>query len=323
MDKARLQAIINAAFHVPVTVSTRKRRKERFMLKVNCLVLILCVSISFTRIETVCAKDQDSAAEKVIAEHLKSIGNAEVLAAIKSRAFVGTSSVDFIQGMSGNMSGNAMFVSEGKKLAIVMKYGDLNYPGEYFAFDGKDVSVGYMSPGQKSPLADFLFRNNGLIKEGLLGGVLSGAWPLLDLKNNQVELKQRETTVEGRRLYEIEYIPKNRLGSLTVKMYFDPDTFHHVRTDYRMRIRDDMSGSPGGPSGGRFILREGLPDSIYVLIEKFDDFKKVGDLTLPQSYSIDYSVEGQGHTFVAKWNLKSGQWDLNKAYDERIFKAQK
>jgi hypothetical protein len=299
--------------------------KKGLVLKANwpALALILCVSICITRFESGFAKDQDSAGEQVITGHLKSIGSPEALAGIKSRAFVGTSSVDLIQGMSGNMSGNAMFVSDGKKLAIVMKYGDLNYPGEYFAFDGKDVSVGYMSPGQKSPLADFLFRNNGLIKEGLLGGVLSGAWPLLDLKSNQVELKQREATVEGRRLYEIEYIPKNRLTSMKIKMYFDPETFHHVRTEYRMRIRDDMSASPGDPSSGRFILREGLPDSIYVFIEKFDEFKKVGDLTLPQSYLIDYSVEGQGHTFVAKWNLRAGQWDFNKDYDERIFKAQK
>ncbi len=287
------------------------------------MALILCVSLSINRSINGFAKDQGLTAEQVVAGHLKIIGSPEVLAAIKSRAFVGTSSVDFIQGMSGNMSGTSMFVSEGKKLAIVLKYADLNYPGEYFAYDGKDVSVGYMSPGQKSPIADFLFRNNGLIKEGLLGGVLSGAWPLLDLKNRQVELKCRETSVDGRRLYEIEYIPKNRLADMKIKMYFDPDTFHHVRTEYQMRIRDDMSASPGGPSSGGFILREGLPDSIYVLIENFSDFKKAGEMILPHSYTIDYSVEGQGHTFIAKWNVKAGQWDFSRTYDERIFKAQK
>jgi Tfp pilus assembly protein PilF len=57
--------------------------------------------------------------------------------------------------------------------------------------------------------------------------------------------------VEGCRLYEIEYIPKNRLADMKIKMYFDPDTFHHARTEYRMRIRDDMSASPGDPSSGR------------------------------------------------------------------------
>jgi hypothetical protein len=295
------------------------------VLKINslALALLLSISVNLTRSKSGFAKDQDSTVEKIMAEHLKSIGSPEALAAIKSRAFVGTSSVDFIQGMSGSMRGTSMFVSEGKKLAIVLKYPDLNYPGEYFAYDGKDVSVGYMSPGQKSPIADFLFRNNGLIKEGLLGGVLSDAWPLLDFKNKQIDLKYRDTSVEGRRLHEIEYIPRNRLAGMKIKMYFDTDTFHHVRTEYTLRIRDDMSASPGDPSNGRFILREGLPDSIYVLIENFGDFKKAGELMLPHSYSIDYSVEGQGHTFVAKWNVKASQWDFNKAYDERIFKAQK
>ncbi len=59
-------------------------------------------------------------------------------------------------------------------------------------------------------------------------------------------------------------------------------------------------------------LQQGLPDSIYVLIEKFDDFKKVGAMTLPHSYTMDYSVEGQGHTFIAKWTMKAVQWAFNR-----------
>ncbi len=80
-----------------------------------------------------------------------------------------------------------MCVSDGKKLAIVLKYSDINYPGEYFAYNGKDVSVGHISPGQKSPLADFLFRYNGIMKEGLLGGVFSTGWPLLNLQEKPVD----------------------------------------------------------------------------------------------------------------------------------------
>jgi len=135
-----------------------------------------------------------------------------------------------------------MCVADGKKLAIVLKYGDLNYPGEYFAYDGKDVSVGHISPGQRSPLADFLFRHKGIMKEGLLGGVFSIGWPLLNLKEKQVELEYRETTIDGRRLHEIEYRPKDSLRDMKIKLYFDQETNRHVRTEYRVRVRDDMSG---------------------------------------------------------------------------------
>jgi hypothetical protein len=296
------------------------------MSKINWFVLIvgLCISPGFDQSDTGFA--QDLTVDKVVAEHLKSIGSPAVLSGIKSRAFVGTTSANFIQGGSGSMTGTSMFVSEGKKLGIVLKYGDINYPGEYFAFDGKDVSVGEISPGRRSPLADFLFRYNGLVKEGLMGGALAGSWPLLNLRERQADLKYRKATVDGRRMHEIEYRPKQGLKDVKINLFFDPDTFHHARTEYRVRIQDDMSASDMPASGqpsGKFVLHDGVQDSFYELVEKFDDFKKVGEMVLPQSYTIEYSVEGQGSTFVAKWNLSATQWDFNKTYDERIFKAQK
>ncbi len=66
-----------------------------------------------------------------------------------------------------------------------------------------------------------------------------------------------------------------------------------------------------------------MPESIYVLIEKFDDFQEESGLVLPHSYTLDYSLEGQGTSFVAKWNMKFSQAQFNKEYNEKIFKAQK
>ncbi len=309
------------------------------MSKIGCFILmtILCLLLGIFPVKSISAQKQNLTVDELLAEHVKSIGSPAAIAEIKSRALVGTASVNFIQGAHGSMNGTSMVVSEGNKLGIVMKYSDINYPGEYFAFDGKDVSVGYISPGQRSPVADFLFRYNGLFKEGLMGGILSGAWPLLDLKQKNADLKYRETTVEGRRLHEIEYQPKQTLRDMKIRMYFEPESCRHVRTEYQVRIRDDMSAAPaggqtrsgrfqtpGGDSGSGFeTLRQGLPDSIYVLVEKFDDFKKVGGLILPHSYTIHYSVEGQGGSFIAEWTMKAQQWAFNKSYDERIFKAQK
>jgi hypothetical protein len=264
------------------------------------------------------------------------MGSPAALAALKSMLFVGTTSVEFIQGASGSMNGTSMCVSDGNKLGIVLKYGDINYPGEYFAYDGKDVSVGHISPGQRSPLADFLFRYNGIMKEGLLGGVFSDGWPLLNLQEKQVQLTYRETKIDGRGVHEIEYRPKQSLRDMKVKLYFDLETYRHVRTEYRVRVRDDMTAAPGGSGTrvGRFqepndsttgfqTLQQGLPDSIYVLTEKFDDFRKIGVMTLPHDYTLDYSVEGQGHSFIGKWTMKASQWAFNRTYDEAIFIAQK
>ena len=275
-------------------------------------------------------------AEQVIAEHVQSIGSPEALASLKTLAFVGTTSVDFIQGMYGKMNGQSMMVSDGKKVSIVLKFGDINYPGEYFAYDGNEVSVGHINPLQRSPVADFIFQHNGIMKDGLLGGVLSRAWPLLNFQEDQAWLKYDDVKIDDRHLHEIEYKPKKSLRDVKIKLYFDWETFHHVRTEYRVRVRDDMSASPGGAGSrtGSFerggtvddgfrALSQGLPDSIYVLVEKFDDFKKIGAMTFPHSYTIDYSVEGQGHTFIGKWILTADQWAFNRTYDDKIFVAQK
>jgi hypothetical protein len=296
---------------------------------------ILCHSLSVSLIGYGFAKDRVPP-EQVVAIHLKAVGSPQALAALKTLAFVGTTSVDFIQGMYGSMNGTSMYVSDGSKQAIVLKYGDINYPGEYFAYDGKDVSVGYINPGQRSPLADFLFRYNGIMKEGLLGGVFSQGWPLLNLQEKQVELRYREATIDGRRLHEIEYRPKQSLRDMKIRLYFDLETYRHVRTEYRVQVRDDMSAAPGGgrtrtgnfqeadqDPDGFATLHGGLPDSIYVLTEKFDDFKKVGAMTLPHVYTMDFSIEGQGHAFIGKWTMKAVQWVFNRTYDRKIFVAQK
>jgi hypothetical protein len=283
--------------------------------------LVFCTSLSADWKDSVFANDQVTP-EQIVAAHIISIGSPEALAELKTLAFVGRTSVDFIQGVYGNMTGTSMLVSDGKKLGIVLKYGDINYRGEYFAFDEKDVSVGYIDPLQRSPLADFIFRYNGIMKEGLLGGVLSRAWPLLNLQQHPASLKCRKTTIDGRPLHEIEYRPKKSLREVKIKLYFDLQTYRHVRTEYRIRIRDDMSVGRGG-GGGFDVLHQGLPDSIYVLVENFDDFKRVGAMTLPHSYTIYFSVEGQGHTFIGKWTLTAKQWAFNRTYDDRIFVAQK
>ncbi len=293
------------------------------MSKIHCFILAVVVFSTLGVAGSGFAGDQELTPDQVVDEHLKSLGRPDVRAATRSTGSVGTATANFIQGASGSMSGTSMFVSEGHNLAIALKYGDINYPGEYIAFDGKDVSVGHIHPGQRSPMGDFLFRYNGLIKEGLMGGVLSQAWPLMNLKEKQPLLKCRMATVEGRRLHEIEYRPKQGLGEMKIKLYFEPETFRHVRTEYSVRIRDDMSIGPGGPPvEGAFPLRDGLPDSIYNFVEKFDDFKKVGLTVLPHSYTLYYSVEGHG-AFIGEWKMQANEWIFNRDYDPKIFKAQK
>ncbi len=315
---------------------------------VGLTALLGCLCLALTSPAILNSKDQVLNPEALVAEHLKSLGKPESVATIKSRLLFGDTSVDFIQGARGNLGGGQfIFASEGPRLGIVMKYGDINYPGEYFAFDGQEVTVGYVSPGQRSPVADFIFRYNSIVKEGFLGGVLSVSWPLLDIAKNQPSFKYSPGTLDGHPVHELEYRPQKSTGNLSIKLYFDEKTFRHIRTEYSVRIKNDLtamrrSSVPGrvpddapaptgaGPqqrsidgSAGPTVF-ESAPDSIYLLVEKFDNFSDVGGLTLPFSYTLEYSVEGHGSSFLARWRMKSnGTVTNNGQISPEFFRAQK
>lgn len=218
------------------------------MVKRGCLLLLafaLCLSLSLTRSQRSFAKDKEITPEELVAAHLKSIGNPEFLASIKNRGMSGKASVEFIQGGTGTMAGQSVMLSEGSSLGIILKYGALDYPGEYFAFNGAEVTVANISPGQRSPLGDFVYRYSAVMKEGLLGGVLSLGWPLLDVEKRKPSLKYSQAKVEGRTLHEIDYYPKEGMNGVKVKLFFEPDTFRHVRTEYTLKIRGEQALQAG------------------------------------------------------------------------------
>ncbi|MBN2243438.1 MAG: hypothetical protein JW793_12190 [Acidobacteria bacterium] len=310
---------------------------------------ILC--LSFPVCESGAASPQDGAVTPIelIDKHIRSIGRPETLAAIRSRGISGKAGVRFILGATGNLEmGDFMYVSEGSKTGLRMVFDDINYPGEHFTFDGSDVSVAYITPGQRSPLADFIFRHHSIMKEGLLGGVLNTAWPLLDMEKNRSGVKLTESEVEGRLLYELEYgTPGKRPGFMTVSLFFDMQSFRHLRTEYKVNIAndltaarkiltgDDLSLSKAMDSAGDSIFIAGEPgrmtekptimdslaDSKYLLVERFDNFSNVGGVILPESYSIDYSLEGQGVTFIGKWEIRAEFYTNNGTIDQSFFQA--
>jgi hypothetical protein len=289
---------------------------------------------------TAYSKDAEPDIEDVIQGNIKSMGSPETVEGITIRGIGGTALVEFIQGGTGRMQGQAMFLSEKKRLGIVMKFGATDYPGEYFAFDGKKVMANQISPGQRSPLADFIYRYGALVKEGVLGGVLSLNWPLLDLKNAKSVLKYKGIEkIDGKELYEVEYnLSDRKLNNLKIKLYFEQGTFRHVRTEYSLSVRGEMglqanavvieSGMPSSTSdlssGGSVragSIQDIVPDSHYILIEKFSDFKEVDGLTLPHRYDLEYSLEGQGSSFLANWTILASQFMHTGKVDESFYKA--
>jgi hypothetical protein len=282
--------------------------------------VIMCLCFAVARSEKTFAKDKKLTPQEVVSRHVQSIGSSEILAAVKSRAFSGSASVQFISGDIGLIGGQCEFVSEEQKQGFFFRYNALEYPQEHFAFDGRDVTISYISPGRRSPLGDFLNRFDNLIKEGLMGGALSVNWPLLNLEPKRAKkMKYKKRKIDDRELHEIEYRLRKSMGDMKVKLYFDLDTFHHVKTEYRVSIRQQGSMRP---------ITEGIhrdsvdSDTYYVLLEEYGDFREVDGMTLPHHYSIHYSREGGSGTFMALWKVEVIQWAHNGPINPQFYTVQ-
>jgi hypothetical protein len=286
------------------------------MLRRNSIVLsatLLCLALHFGLSDYLLAKDEITP-EQLVAEHLKSLGTPEALAQIKSRNISGITTLKFITGGTAQMAGTAQWVSEKGKMGIIMQFGATDYPGEHFAYDGKDVMVNYIKTGgERSPLGNFLLTYDGIMRNGLLGGVLYTDWPLLNVQESKPKMKIKKRKVEDRELLEVEYMPKKSMEDVKVKLYFDPVTYQHVMTEYRL-VKVSM---------GQSLSAKAESTDKYLLTEKFEDFKAVDGIALPFKYSLNYQYEGFSSLTVL-YTIDAQKIGHNAAnIDPRFYSAQK
>ena len=136
------------------------------------------------------AQAADVKAEDIVAKHLDSIGTAEARAAIKSRAVQGSLRFKVLVGGGGEVAGTWGRVSEQRKSKFVMKFGNGDWWGEQFVFNGDKTSFAAATASHvPSVFAKFVNSQDFIVKEGLLGGELSTAWALQNLDGNRVKIE--------------------------------------------------------------------------------------------------------------------------------------
>jgi len=253
--------------------------------------------------------------EELVAKHLGAIGAPQALAAVRTRAISGIARAVGRVGGQGQIIGRGNILSEGRMIRIGMNFNQLEYPGEQFAFDGDKVTVGQVQPGRRSALSSFFYTYDALLKEGLLGGATTTAWALLDVAGRQPKLDYAGLKkIQGKQLHEVKYKAKKSMGDLTAALYFDPEDFRHVFSQYRLVIPAAMGRTPTESSGQR--------ETIYTIQESFSDFQVVDDLTLPHSYKLTLTIEGQSNTFLGDWFFTVEQVLHNQPLDSKFFVVQ-
>lgn len=291
--------------------------------KTNTAIAVLALICStFGLLGVAAGANPVTNADELVGQHLDSIANAKVRGEIKTLVVKGSVHYSILVGGAGTLDGKAFLVSEGKKLQFMMKLPNNEYRGEQFIFDGDKDKVAFSTAQQsRSAFGNFVFGQDAVIREGLLGGVLSTAWPLANLNDRKAKLTfEGLKKMDGRDLYSTRYKP-HKGSDLEITLYFDPQDFHHVETVYTYSLGEGFS-SVAGPGAAAETSKAGQQQTRYRLQEKFSDFKTVDGVSLPTHYNIQFSQELQsGRTIVNEWDLKDLDVSRSTPVDARNFEV--
>lgn len=264
-------------------------------IKLSAVVLLYALSIAAIRA-------QDLKPEEILARHMDSIGAKEKRDAVKNRMVLGTS--EFASKLpSRKTAGKGIIVSEPNNLFFVTSFASQEYPFEKIGYFGNKISLPFITAGTRSPLGAFINDHNKILSEGLFTGSISSTWNLLDPQKKGKFTSGGTKKIDGRKTYLLNYYSGDSSTEFTVKMYFDAETFQHVRTEYRHTIAGKQAtfGVLGETSGVEIAMTE-----------EFADFKDENGLTLPHLYKIKYLTSSSSGTYEYNWGLNILQYLFNQ-----------
>lgn len=279
--------------------------KKFSFAQLGWLCVVLCLSMI--------ASAQKLKPEEIVAKHLESIGTGEARSAAKSRLVVGSAVVTFVTQKNQKAAGRIVLASSGEKNFLGLNLNAMDYPGEKFSFDGAKAKVATVISGQRSLFGNFVGSNDILLKDSLIGGALFSSWALNDLQRNKAKLSYDGTKkIDGREHYVLGYSSKNA-GDLDISLYFDKESFRHVRTEYRRTSSAGIGVSPDQSSG--------FSETRLKIVEDYSQFNTVKGVTLPFSYKLNYSIAGQRGTTEVEWAYFLEDFSFNQNFDTNAFDA--
>ena len=250
-------------------------------------------------------------ADEIIAKHLSSIGSAEKRALLKTLMAVGDVKVDYITPKDPPTFGRVVIASEGVKSIFWMRFDAMNYPHEKLIFDGTRADVALVWGGNRSVLGNFLQANSSIISQGLISGTLATSWNLLAAAERGAKITSSGSKkIDGKEAYALAIIPKGG-SDLDIKMYFDQQTFQHLRTEYS-RVSSASPGRTIDASARQYETR-------FKITEDFSDHQNYEGLTIPRKYRLHYSVSGQNGTNEFVWTCNFSEFAINQALGPETF----
>ncbi|MDQ3748103.1 MAG: hypothetical protein M3367_03655 [Acidobacteriota bacterium] len=267
--------------------------------------LLACVAILFALcvLANIEIKADEPKPEEIIAKHLDSIGTKEKRDAVKNRIAAGVSQFES-KLPTRKAAGKAVIVSDAKNLFFVTSFNSQEYPFEKIGFFAGKVSLPFVTAGKKSPLGAFIADHNNILSEGLFTGSISTTWSLLNPQIKKEKFRSAGTKkIDGRKVYALNYYTGAGSVEFTIKLYFDSQTFQHIRTEYRRIIagKEATFGVLGQQTGVEIALTE-----------SFGDFKNADGLTLPHTYKMQYITDSNSGTYEYEWGITISKYLFNQ-----------
>jgi hypothetical protein len=259
---------------------------------------------------------------EVVTKHLESIGSAEARAGIQSVVARGTSMVTLRLGGQGQAKGTAVIASQGHMNLINMAFESADYPSERIAFDGKNMYTSQIRPAVPTRLAQFIISEDEIFREGLFGGTLSVAWPLLSVADRAPKLEYAGLKKVGdKQFHMLKYMP-HKGSDLRILLFFNAETFQHVRTEYERTYAASMPKRIA-PRVGATEQNQMLSDSRLKIVEEFSDFGLEGKLNLPHSYKLELSFQTETRPLLVDWQLSLDRFNFNQTIGADQFGPEK
>ena len=282
------------------------------------LPFVLLVAVGFCILPA--HADDKLKPEELVAKHLESIGSAEARAKVNGTRIKGSCSVAVRLCGEGQVDGQVLMASTDAANLINMNFAAAAYGQEALRYDGKKFATSQLKPGSRTCLAQFFLENEVLFKEGLVGGVLSESWPLLNVAERNPKLEYSGVKKVGdKQLHALKYNP--RKGSdLKITLYFDAESFRHVRTDYSRTVYpSEQRRIAGGGAGLPPAQSQQASPTRIEAYEEFADFKEESGLNLPHTYKFHLTIQSEVRPAVVDWVFNLTDYAFSSPLDAADF----
>ena len=190
---------------------------------------------------------------------------------------------------------------------------------------GNKINIPFIIPGRRSGLGTFLATYNKFMDDRIFGGCIFSTWPFSGPNGLRGKLETEGIKkVDGRDAWVVSYIPKGGLSNGSfIKLYFDVENYHHLRTVYRQKESENgfydtgskasNMGQVPGTWGGQ------MASNGSTLTEDFGDFRDEGGIMLPHKYSIQLSADVASGTTDYKWSFTIDEYRIMKEFPSDFF----